>query len=91
MLSELVACAKYEGAPLVALESEMNWKITFSSQEIAEMEKYLQIFAPLESLFSSLNSDKQSTIQKVYPSLKVSIRLLFAEYLYWSWNYFRLS
>ena len=71
MVRELVACAKHDGDPLYRLNECMKWGITFSPFEISELEKFLHILGPLETLFNSLDSDQKSTIQKVYPSIKV--------------------
>ena len=72
MIRQLIACAKYPGNPLFRLCSEMKWGIQFAQYEIDELEKYVSIAGPLETLFSALNSDQFSTIQRVYPSLKVN-------------------
>ena len=71
MVKELVLCAKHDGNPLFRLSESMKWGISFSPFEISELEKFLHICGPLETLFSSLDSDQKSTIQKVYPSIQV--------------------
>ena len=78
-LRELLRCAEWEGAPLAKLEEQMGWGISFSSQELNELKKFLQIFDPLEVLFSSLDSDTTSNIQKVYPSIQVFTKIMFAK------------
>ena len=55
MISVLVECAKYEGNPLYRICQEMDWKISFSPHEIAELEKLLIILGPLERMFSTLD------------------------------------
>ena len=71
MIKVLLECSKYEGNPLFMLADSMNWDIQFSRQDLAELEKFMTIMGPLEKLFSSLDSDQHSTIQKVYPDIKV--------------------
>ena len=71
MISVLIECAKYEGNPLYRICQEMDWKISFSPHEIAELEKLLIILGPLERMFSTLDSETHSTIQRVYPSIQV--------------------
>ena len=72
----MIECAKYPGNPLFRLCSEMKWGLTFAQYEIEELEKYISIVGPLETLFSALNSDQFSTIQRVYPSIKVYIKFV---------------
>ena len=81
MVSTPVECAKYPGEPLFRLSEEMSWGIHFSRQDIAELEKFLEIMGPLEKLFSSLDSEKSSTIQKVYPSIKVKMMSLYFKFI----------
>ena len=71
MIKVLLECSKYEGNPLFMLADSMNWDIQFTRQDLAELEKFMTIMGPLEKLFSSLDSDQHSTIQKVYPDIKV--------------------
>ena len=73
MVRRMIECAKYPGNPLFRFCSEMKWGLTFAQYEIEELEKYISIVGPLETLFSALNSDKFSTIHRVYPSIKVYI------------------
>ena len=73
MLRGIIDCAHYEGSPLYRLSSEMKWGITFSPMEISELEKYLELVGPLETLFNALNSEKTSNIQRVVPSIQVKI------------------
>lgn len=71
MTDVLVDCAKQPGNPVMMLCDAMDWDISFSSLELRELEKYLTIVKPMWSLFSSLNSDSCSTLQKVIPSIQV--------------------
>ena len=71
MIKVLLECSKYEGNPLFLLADSMNWDIQFSCQDLAEHEKFMKIMGSLEKLFSSLDSEQNSTIQKVYPDIKV--------------------
>ena len=79
----LVECARYEGNPLFKLCKEMSsWGISFSEYDIAELEKYLLVLGPFEAMFSALNTDTQTSIQKVFPSIMVIyISLFFVMYL----------
>ena len=72
----MIECAKYPGNPLFRFCSEMKWGLTFAQYEIEELEKYISIVGPLETLFSALNSDQFSTIQRVYPSIKVHFKFI---------------
>ena len=82
MLRTLIDCARYEGSPLHRLSSEMKWGISFSPMEICELEKYVELAGPLETLFNALNCKKTSNIQRVVPSIQVKseeIKLLCAK------------
>ena len=39
--------------------------------QIAQLEKFMAIMGPVEELFSQLNSELTSTIDRVYPTVKV--------------------
>ena len=69
-------CWRYEGNPLFRLCQEMDWNLSFSQYDIAELENYLRVLGPLESMFSALNTEKTTTIQKVFPSIVVIINLI---------------
>ena len=71
MVDRLVKCARAPGNPLFKLLDEMDWNLSFSMSEIRELEKLLMILKPMEQLFSALNSDTSSTIQRVIPSIQV--------------------
>ena len=71
MVATMVEAYRYEGNPLNRLSTSMKWGITFGENEIQELEKYMEIIGPLEQLFNSLNAEKSSNIQKIYPSIKV--------------------
>ena len=67
----IVDCWRYEGNPLHRICQEMSWGITFSEYDIAELENYLRVLGPLETMFSALNTDTKTSIQKVFPSILV--------------------
>ena len=71
MIRGLLDCARYEGSPLAKLSASMDWGISFSQNDLAELQKYLELVGPLEKMFQSLNSDKESNIQRVVPSILV--------------------
>ena len=39
--------------------------------QIAQLEKFMAIMGPVQELFSQLNSELTSTIDRVYPTVKV--------------------
>ena len=47
------------------------WDIEFSSEDIREIQKYLRLMQPLMNIFQTLNSEQESTIHRVYHSVKV--------------------
>ena len=54
------------------LIKHMDWSIqTLRPGELPELKKYVTMMTPIETLFSSLNSETQSTLHLVYPSLTV--------------------
>ena len=61
MLEVFLEAANHPKQPLYHLTIEMKWGITFSIQEIRELEK----------MFCKLNSEKISTIHLVFPTVKV--------------------
>ena len=67
----LVECARYDSNPLFRLCQEMKWGISFSEYDITELEKYLRLLGPFETMFTALNNDTNTTIQKVLPSILV--------------------
>ena len=74
MLAVFLEAAKDPKEPLVKLNMEMKWGISFSGQEIQELEKLMSIMGPMNKLFSQLNAEKESTIHLVYPTVKVNFR-----------------
>lgn len=72
MIRALIEAARYEGNPLSRICQEMAWGISFSEHDLTELEKYLRIIGPMETMFSALNSDKKTTIQHVFPSILVN-------------------
>ena len=71
MLEVFLEAANHPKQPLYHLTIEMKWGITFSIQEIRELEKLMSIMSPMEKMFSKLNSEKISTIHLVFPTVKV--------------------
>ena len=61
-----------EGNLLAELADFMgkSWQtVKLSSDDIAELEKFLLIMTPMKNLFSSLNSDQDSNITRVFPTV----------------------
>ena len=80
MIATLLECAALPGSPLELLDQKMGWGISFSSIELNELKNYLKVVQPLHSMFDKLNAEKDSNIQKVIPSLKVTkINKLFVQ------------
>ena len=73
MLRVLLEAANQPGQPLKKLSYEMNWNIIFTSEDIANIEIYVKMMDPMEKLFSSLNSEKESTIHLCYPTVLVTL------------------
>ena len=71
MLEVFLEAANHPKQPLYHLTIEMKWGITFSIQEIRELEKLMSIMSPMEKMFCKLNSEKISTIHLVFPTVKV--------------------
>ena len=73
-----------EGNLLAELADFMgkSWQtVKLSSDDIAELEKFLLIMTPMKNLFSSLNSDQDSNITRVFPTVLNLLRAVqeFAE------------
>ena len=73
MLRTWIKAAKWEGKPLERLSSQMKWFISFTTEEIDDMEKLLLLLDPMERLFTRLGSQSQSSIHLVVPTLLVSV------------------
>ena len=71
MLEVFIEAANHPEQPLYRLSIHMQWNITFSNQEIKELEKLMSIMGPMEKLFCQLNSEKTSALHLVYPTVKV--------------------
>ena len=51
----------------------MKWTIApLRHGELPDLAKYVSMMSPIETLFSTLNSETQSTLHLVYPTLLVS-------------------
>ena len=73
MLRVLLEAANQPDKPLKKLSYEMSWDIVFTSEDIANIEIYVKMMDPMEKLFSSLNSEKESTIHLCYPTVLVTL------------------
>ena len=51
----------------------------FSAKDIDDIKVFVQVMDPMERLFSSLNSEKESTVHLCYPTVLVT--LVFAIYV----------
>ena len=71
MLEVFIEAANDPKQPLYHLNIEMKWGITFSRQEIRELEKLMSIMRPMEKMFSQLNSENTTQIHLVFPTVKV--------------------
>ena len=71
MLEVFIEAANDPEQPLYHLSINMQWGITFSREEVKELEKLMSIMGPMEKLFSQLNSEKSSAMHLVYPTVKV--------------------
>ena len=71
MLEVFIEAATDPKQPLYHLSVHMEWGITFSKQEVKELQKLLAIIGPMEKLFCQLNSEMSSAIHLVYPTVKV--------------------
>ena len=80
MTSVLLEALDQPDDPLHVIAQELKWKITFTTNDVAELQKFMKIMGPLNVLFGELNSDTSSTIHKVYPCLKVILPGSFASY-----------
>ena len=73
MLRVLLEAALLPDQPLKKLSFEMSWDIVFTSEDISNMQIFVQLMDPMEKLFSSLNSEKESTIHLCYPTVLDSL------------------
>ena len=73
MLRVLLEAAKHQDKPLQKLSYAMGWGINFSEQEIEDIRVYVELMSPLERLFSSLNSEKESSSHLCYPTVLVTL------------------
>ena len=85
MIRELLRCAKADGNPLNHMIETMSkdgpkdngWKkLHVTAMDISEMEKFLAIMSPFEFLASKMNSEYESSIQRLYPTLHELLILL---------------
>ena len=73
LLRTFLEAATHEARPLEKLSSEMKWFISFSTEEISDLQKLYNILNPMESLFTKLGSETSSSVHLVVPTLLVSI------------------
>ena len=71
-----------KGHLIDALNREMTtkenpWDIEFNNEDILELENFLKLMKPMMTLFTTLNSELESTIHRVYPSVKVTNIFIF--------------
>lgn len=71
MVKSLVAAYKADGCPINKMISTMKWGFGFelTDADIATLDKFIHIMSPFETLFSALNAENQSNIQRVYPTV----------------------
>ena len=51
LLRTFLEAASYDGNPLEKLSKEMQWFISFTSEEISDLQQLLSILGPMEELF----------------------------------------
>ena len=73
MLRVLLEAADHHDKPLQKLNYAMGWGINFSEQEIKDIRVYVKLMSPLERLFSSLNSENESSSHLCYPTVLVTL------------------
>ena len=78
MLRVLLEAARLPDQPLKKLCYEMSWDIVFTHEDIASFEIFVSLMDPMEKLFSSLNSEKESTIHLCYPTVLVTSYKMFS-------------
>ena len=72
LLRTFLEAASYDGNPLEKLSKEMQWFISFTSEEISDLRQLLSILGPMEELFTKLGSETHSSVHLVVPTLLVS-------------------
>ena len=77
MLRVLLEALECVDKPIRKLNMTMNWDIHFTSQDISNIRVFVRMMDPMERLFSSLNSEKESTIHLVYPTVLVKCSIVF--------------
>ena len=73
MIRGIIEASLLEDAPLSKLSREYKWNIYFSEDDISDLQKYVKLMGPLETLFTALNAENKPTIHLVYPTLQVFI------------------
>ena len=75
MMRTFLEVSRAPGDLLGQVSDHMKWGVTFSAQDINELQKFVSLMDPIERVFSGLNSEKEATLHLVIPFLKVSSRL----------------
>ena len=75
MMRAFLEVSRAPGDLLGQVSDHMKWGVTFSAQDINELQKFVSLMDPIERVFSGLNSEKEATLHLVIPFLKVSSRL----------------
>ena len=75
MMRTFLEVSRAPGNLLGQVSDHMKWGVTFSAQDINELQKFVSLMDPIERVFSGLNSEKEATLHLVIPFLKVSSRL----------------
>ena len=73
MLRVLLEAAERLDEPLMKLNYAMCWGIEFTALDIENIKTFVQSMDPMERLFSSLKSEKESTIHLSYPTVLVTL------------------
>ena len=73
MLRVLLEAAERQDKPLEKLSYAMGWGIEFTTEEIEHVRVFVRMMDPMERIFSSLNSEKDSTIHLCYPTVLVTL------------------
>lgn len=69
MVKSVLLASEADGAPLEKLADEMEWNISITDRDVADLKLFIGVMSPFEQLFSKLNGELYSTINQVFPSL----------------------
>ena len=76
MLKSVLLALKAPNEAIDKLIDEMQWGLRFTDRDIRDMDLLIGILSPFEELFSKLNGENYSTIQRVYPSVLEVLEIL---------------